>query len=88
MQTAEKPALRLGPLLERMPAGMHQMVGETGWQLSHGEKSRLYMARGLLQRAEVILLDESFAALDLSTVRRTLAYVLEKASTVLVVAHP
>jgi len=28
-----------------MPAGLQQMVGETGWQLSHGEKSRLYIAR-------------------------------------------
>ena len=38
-------ALGLGPLLDRMPAGLNQMVGETGWQLSHGEKSRLYIAR-------------------------------------------
>ena len=27
-----------------------QMVGETGWQLSNGEKSRVYLARALLQR--------------------------------------
>jgi ABC-type ATPase involved in cell division len=47
-----------------MPAGLLQMVGETGWQLSHGERSRLYIARALLQRAELIILDESFAALD------------------------
>ena len=32
--------LGLGPLLSRMPAGLEQMVGETGWQLSHGERSR------------------------------------------------
>jgi ATP-binding cassette subfamily B protein len=81
-------ALELGPLLERMPAGLQQVVGETGWQLSHGEKSRLYIARALLQRADVIILDESFAALDPQTLRRTLALVLEKAPTVLVIAHP
>jgi ABC-type transport system involved in cytochrome bd biosynthesis fused ATPase/permease subunit len=40
--------LGLGPLLERMPAGMMQMVGETGWQLSHGERSRIFLARALL----------------------------------------
>jgi ATP-binding cassette subfamily B protein len=39
--------LGLGPVLARMPAGMQQMVGESGWQLSHGEKSRLYIARAL-----------------------------------------
>ncbi len=37
--------LGLGDLLRRMPAGMLQMVGESGWQLSHGERSRLYIAR-------------------------------------------
>ncbi len=34
------------------------------WQLSHGERSRLYMVRALLQRSDLLLLDESFAALD------------------------
>jgi ATP-binding cassette subfamily B protein len=81
-------SLDLGPLLDRMPAGMQQMVGETGWQLSHGEKSRLYLARALLQGAELIVLDESFAALDPQTLRHALAYVLDKAPTVLVIAHP
>ena len=57
-------ALGLGPLLDRMPGGIYQMVGETGWQLSHGEKSRLYIARALLQSADLTILDESFAALD------------------------
>jgi ABC-type bacteriocin/lantibiotic exporter with double-glycine peptidase domain len=81
-------ALGLGPLLERMPAGLHQLVGETGWQLSHGEKSRLYLARALLQGADVIILDESFAALDPLTLARALAFVLEKSPTLLVIAHP
>jgi ATP-binding cassette subfamily B protein len=81
-------ALELGPLLERMPAGLGQVVGETGWQLSHGEKSRLYLARALLQGADLIILDESFAALDPHTLQRALELVLEKAPTVLVIAHP
>src|SRR6185436_13791264 len=34
--------LGLGALLERMPAGFDQIVGESGWQLSHGERSRLF----------------------------------------------
>ncbi len=33
--------LGLGTLLSRMPGGLMQRVGETGWQLSHGEQSRL-----------------------------------------------
>ena len=80
--------LGLGPLLEKMPAGMVQMVGETGWQLSHGERSRLYIARALLQRADVVVFDESFAALDPENIRLALDCVLRRAPTVLVIAHP
>jgi ABC-type multidrug transport system fused ATPase/permease subunit len=81
-------ALDLGPLLDRMPSGMFQIVGETGWQLSHGERSRLYIPRALLQGGELIILDESFADLDLETLRRTLATALANAPTILVIAHP
>jgi len=80
--------LGLGPLLEKMPAGMLQMVGETGWQLSHGERSRLYIARALMQDADVLIFDESFAALDPENIRRALECVLRRARSVLVIAHP
>jgi ATP-binding cassette subfamily B protein len=80
--------LGLGPLLERMPAGMQQTVGETGWQLSHGERSRIFIARALLQRADLVLLDESFAALDPDTLRQALGCVLARAPALVVIAHP
>jgi ATP-binding cassette, subfamily B, bacterial len=80
--------LGLDDLLSRMPAGLLQMVGETGWQLSHGERSRLYMARALLQEADLVILDESFAALDPETLHRCLRCVLKRAATLLVIAHP
>ncbi len=80
--------LGLGELLERMPAGLMQLVGETGWQLSHGERSRLFMARALLQGAEVVILDESFAALDPENLQRALHCALERAPTLLIIAHP
>jgi len=80
--------LGLEPLLDKMPAGMLQMVGETGWQLSHGERSRVYIARALLQGAELVIFDESFAALDPENVRLALDCVLRRARTLLVVAHP
>jgi ATP-binding cassette subfamily B protein len=80
--------LGLGDLLQRMPAGLLQMVGETGWQLSHGERSRLYLARALLQGADLVILDESFAALDPETLHRCLRCVLDRAPALLVIAHP
>jgi ATP-binding cassette subfamily B protein len=80
--------LGLGELLSRMPGGFEQMVGESGWQLSHGERSRLFIARALLQRADLLVLDESFAALDPENLRLALACVLKRAPALLVIAHP
>ena len=80
--------LGLGPLLQRMPAGLRQQVGETGWQLSHGERSRVYLARALLQGAEVVILDESFGALDPETQVQALRTARRVAKTLVVIAHP
>jgi ATP-binding cassette subfamily B protein len=80
--------LGLGDLIDRMPAGLLQMVGEGGWQLSHGERSRLFMARSLLQGGGVLILDESFAALDPASLRDALECVLRRAPTLVVIAHP
>ncbi|MEM7125043.1 MAG: ABC transporter ATP-binding protein [Chloroflexota bacterium] len=81
-------SLGLGELLNRMPGGLQQIVGESGWQLSHGERSRLYIARAILQDADLIILDESFGALDPESLSETLQAVLAQVSTLLVVAHP
>ncbi len=80
--------LGLGALLERMPAGLLQQVGETGWQLSHGERSRVFLARALLQDARLTILDESFAALDPETVKKCLRSAIAHARTLVVIAHP
>jgi ATP-binding cassette subfamily B protein len=89
--------LGLGPLLDRMPAGLEQPVGEAGWQLSHGEKGRLFVARALLQARPgpngplpplLLILDESLAALDPETLDRTLDCVLRRTPTLILIAHP
>jgi ATP-binding cassette subfamily B protein len=80
--------LGLGDVISRMPSGLQQMVGESGWQLSHGERSRLYIARALLQKADLMILDESFAALDPETLALSLRCVLRRAPTLMVIAHP
>ena len=64
------------------------MVGESGWQLSHGERSRVFIARALLQNAEMTVLDESFGALDAETLQLALECVLRRARTLIVIAHP
>ena len=80
--------LNLGELLERMPAGLLQGVGETGWQLSHGERSRVFLARALLQRARLCILDESLAALDPDNLQRAVNCLQRRARSSLVIAHP
>ncbi len=80
--------LGLGSLLRRMPGGIHQRVGETGWQLSHGERSRIFLARALLQKADVTILDESFASLDPATMSQCLGTALQRSETLVVIAHP
>jgi ATP-binding cassette subfamily B protein len=80
--------LGLGDLLARMPSGMMQTIGETGWQLSHGERSRIFLARALLQDAQLTVLDESFAALDPETLETCLSCAMRRARTLIVIAHP
>jgi ATP-binding cassette subfamily B protein len=80
--------LGLGTLIDSMPLGLEQPVGETGWQLSHGERTRIFLARSILQKPALMILDETFAALDPATLEGCMRYVLDHAETLLVVAHP
>lgn len=77
--------LGLGPLLGRMPSGMAQIVGETGWRLSHGERSLVFVARTILQRPDLLVLDESFGSLDPLTLSSALPVVVEESPALLVI---
>ena len=79
--------LGLAGMLARMPAGIQQMVGDSGWQLSHGERARVCVARALVQQADLRVLDESFAALDPETLDLVLECILRRSETLLVVSH-
>jgi ATP-binding cassette subfamily B protein len=80
--------LGLSDLLTRMPAGLHQFVGDTGWRLSQGERSRIFLARALLQRADVLVLDESLAALDPENLKQCLNCIMRRAGALVLIAHP
>jgi ATP-binding cassette subfamily B protein len=79
--------LALGDLLDRLPAGLWQRVGEGGWQLSHGEQARLFLARALLQAPELVVADESLASLDPLTCQHVLDCLRRRARTLLLIAH-
>jgi ABC-type multidrug transport system fused ATPase/permease subunit len=55
---------RLGDVLAALPDGLETVVGERGYRLSGGERQRLTIARLLLARPRVVILDEATAHLD------------------------
>jgi ABC-type multidrug transport system fused ATPase/permease subunit len=55
---------RLGELLATLPDRLDTVVGERGYRLSGGERQRLTIARLLLARPRVVILDEATAHLD------------------------
>jgi len=80
---------RLGEMLARLPAGLDTEIGDRGRTLSGGERQRIAIARALLRRPEVLLLDEPTAQLD-ATNEHALRETIERASqrcAVIVIAH-
>nr|WP_189663735.1 ABC transporter ATP-binding protein [Pseudomonas paralactis] len=76
-------------IVARLPQGWNTPVGEGGAALSGGERQRVSLARALLKRAPIVLLDEATAALDPHNEAfvQTAIHALMQNATVLVIAH-
>ncbi len=82
-------AAQCDEFVSRLPQGYNTVIGENGSTLSGGERQRISIARALLKDAEVILLDEATASLDVeceTAVQAALSR-LVRGKTVLVIAH-
>ncbi|MEU2746134.1 ABC transporter ATP-binding protein [Streptomyces collinus] len=80
---------RLDDLVRSLPDGPDTVVGERGYRLSGGERQRMTIARLLLARQRVVILDEATAHLDNTSeaaVQEALAEALE-GRTAVVIAH-
>lgn len=78
----------LKEFVESLPEGLSTVVGENGQNLSGGERQRFGLARALLRKRKVLLLDEFTASLDQKTAMELEERVLElKGCLVIAVTH-
>jgi len=75
--------------IDRLPDGIHTLVGENGVLLSGGQRQRLAIARAILKDAPILILDEATSALDTESerfIQAALEKVMENRTTI-VIAH-
>src|ERR1051325_1370886 len=83
--------VQLEPLINRLPKGWNEPLGPRGNRLSGGERQRGALARALLQRPRILILDECTSALDARTEKRLLSELdnyLQNTTTIIISHRP
>ena len=76
-------------IIEKMPEGIHTVIGAKGTYLSGGEQQRISIARAILKNAPILILDEATAFADPDNEAKVQAAFAElaKGKTVIMIAH-
>ena len=76
-------------IIEKLPNGIHTVIGEKGTYLSGGEQQRITIARAVLKDAPILILDEAtaFADPDNETKVQAAFEELSKNKTLIMIAH-
>ena len=75
--------------VDKLPQKYDSLIGENGLRLSGGEKQRLSIARAMLKKSKIILLDEATSSLDSETEEKiqNAIQLLTKDKTAVIIAH-
>ncbi len=73
--------------VSQLPQGIHSHMGEGGKGFSEGQAQRIAIARALVRKAPVLLLDEMTSALDMETERQVLKNLMNRGVTCIVATH-
>ena len=76
-------------IIEKLPNGIHTVIGEKGTYLSGGEQQRITIARAVLKDAPILILDEATAFADPDNESKVQAAFEEmsKGKTIIMIAH-
>ncbi len=69
------------------PEGLDTLIGERGVTLSGGQKQRLSLARALLKKAPILILDDVISALDTETAEKVLTSLMKEKRTLIIISH-